>query len=112
MEGVAGVLVGDIGGCGLESWRDGRGVGLGFIWSRALGVGRGGRTIGCVTDVVVVVVTVAEPGTVIGWEGGMVGCWWGLGLVVETKWCASQAGFDCEDRACWGLLRIFGSVDT
>lgn len=67
--------------------------------------------VGCVTDVVVVVV---ELGTVIGCNGvlwGMVGCWWGLGMVVETKGWASQAGFDCEDLACWGLPRIFGSVN-
>ena len=41
MEGVAGVLVGDGGVCGLSSWRDGRGGVLGFIWSRALRVGGG-----------------------------------------------------------------------
>ena len=42
MGGVAGVRVGDSGGCGLESWRDGRGGGfLGSMRSRALRRGDG-----------------------------------------------------------------------
>ena len=59
--------------------------------------------IGCVTDVVV---TVAEPGTGIGWEGvsrGMVGCWWGLGMVVETKGVGFSGWFRLRRSGLLGL---------